>query len=462
MFDISPVVAILVVSSISSVWKGCLSVLYQKHKFIEVASQTSPCAIQYSSFDPEFILISRTFDIRVYSRDNMHAKITKNLALTAVLGLAHGQTCPRSSESAMNLLFSVIMPTKYTDYTVKSWLSENESLTFKEGERKLQQWQMGIRAKNTIQRIVNGYDTPADEAPYYVRILSCQNGASCGTCGASWISSTTILTAAHCHASNGTDIYYYKNPSDNSLQPSYTSPNVDSWIFHPCWDENGSLFQENYDVLVLTVTDAEPPMPIRLATPVNFAGLSSSYPSGNNDFISYGFGRTIGDGSDPTPSVLQRTYGIEYFSCSLIVYANGINRDDILCFNIENEHAICQGDSGGPRTKDSILYGLHSGFLSNTGGADCATNSNLNAESPYSPTNIMMTGSFSFDVSVAHYRDWIIENSDYSTDGVEFYGDQFTTVRSKYVSENFDLCRLLFNVLNKRSFCRNTLFKRAL
>ena len=243
----------------------------------------------------------------------------KKLAITTFFGFSASQSCPRSGTVNSNSIYASLFP----EATAKT--REPENLTFEEGDALLKEWQKSVSEANE-QRIVNGYDTPAGEAPFYVRIMSCTNGASCGTCGASWISSTTILTAAHCHSSTATDIYYYKNPTDNSLQPSYASPAVDSWMFHPCWDENGSLFQENYDVLILRVTDASPSMPIRLATPENQAALSTSYPSGENNFVSYGFGRTAGDGSDPTPAVLQRTYGIEYFNCTLSAYAYGVTQ----------------------------------------------------------------------------------------------------------------------------------------
>ena len=120
--------------------------------------------------------------------------------------------------------------------------------------------------------------------------------------------------------------------------------------------------------------------------------------------------------------MLQRTYGIEYLNCGLIVFSSG-SRDDIMCFKVQNEHAICQGDSGGPRIKNGKQYGLLSGFLSTVPNSDCSTNSNLNVNSPYSDTNIGLEGTLSFDTSVAKYIDWIKRNSDYTTTGVFFYGE---------------------------------------
>ena len=107
-----------------------------------------------------------------------------------------------------------------------------------------------------------------------------------------------------------------------------------------------------------------------------------------------------------------------------MVYSAG-SRDDIMCFKVQNEHAICQGDSGGPRTKNGKQYSLHSGFISNGNLPDavCSTNSDLDVNSPYSYTSIGLGGSLSFDTSVAEYVDWIKTNSDYTTTGVFFFGE---------------------------------------
>ena len=122
--------------------------------------------------------------------------------------------------------------------------------------------------------------------------------------------------------------------------------------------------------------------------------------------------------------MLQRTYGIEYLNCGLIVFSSG-SRDDIMCFKVQNEHAVCQGDSGGPRIKNGKQYALHSGFIFNSSVPDsvCSTNSDLNVNSPYNYTNIGLGGSLSFDTSVAEYLDWIKTNSDYTATGVFFFGE---------------------------------------
>merc|ERR1712166_136787 len=344
---------------------------------------------------------------------------SKTFLAGLLLNKASAQQCDRAGgiSPAFAQLFQLTNP-----FTQPRFDEKMTGLSFEKADFEMRKWQVQTKTKQDIQRIVGGYDTPDGEAPYYVRILQCAPDG-CSYCGATWISQTTILTAAHCVKSQTTEMYYYLNPSNNAYNGA--GPAVASWVTHECWDENASLWGNGFDIALLTVNNlADTVEVIRLAEPSDYSALPTGYPSNANDFVSYGFGRTDGDGVNGIPGVLQRTYGIEYLNCGLMVYATG-SRDDILCFKVANEHAICQGDSGGPRTKNGKQYALHSGYLasSDTPDAHCATNSDFNTDSPYSYTNIGMAGSMSFDTSVATYIDWIKVNSDYTTTGVFFFGE---------------------------------------
>ena len=175
-------------------------------------------------------------------------------------------------------------------------------LSFEDADSKMKAWQMQTKTKQSlpyfkqdIQRIVGGYDTPDGEAPYYVRVIQCTNDANCGSCGATWISQTTILTAAHCVNSGSTDMFYYVNPSVNAYE--VVGASVASWVTHECWDENNSIWDDGFDIALLTVDNLlEPVEVIRLADASDYSNLPTGYPSNVKDFVSYGFGRTDGDG----------------------------------------------------------------------------------------------------------------------------------------------------------------------
>ena len=146
-------------------------------------------------------------------RSFVHCPVGLSLFGLANINIIASQSCTRSANSQIfNQLFQMTNPFK-----AQSFDEQGEAgLTFTEADQKMRQWQLQVKTKRDINRIVNGYDTPAGEAPYYVRIVSCNSQGSCSTCGASWISQTKILTAAHCISSDTTDMYYYLNPESNA------------------------------------------------------------------------------------------------------------------------------------------------------------------------------------------------------------------------------------------------------
>ena len=186
-------------------------------------------------------------------------------------------------------------------------------------------WQMQTKPKQDIKRIVGGYDTPNDEAPYYVRILSCTNGADCGLCGATWISQTTILTAAHCVVSESTEMYYYLNPSNNAYNEAFAS--VASWVTHECWDEK-KIWDNGFDIALLTVDNlAKSVEVIRLAEAIDYSNLPTGYPSNVNDFVSYGFGRTDGEGNKARWNFFNNQYIFKILISSFPISFHWCSRD---------------------------------------------------------------------------------------------------------------------------------------
>jgi len=90
-------------------------------------------------------------------------------------------------------------------------------------------------------------------------------------------------------------MYYYLNPSNNAYNGAGAS--VASWVTHECWDENASIWDNGFDIALLTVDNlAKSVEVIRLAEAIDYSNLPTGYPSNVNDFVSYGFGMTDGEG----------------------------------------------------------------------------------------------------------------------------------------------------------------------
>ena len=291
-----------------------------------------------------------------------------------------------------------------------------------------------LNRDNSTQKIIGGLFASDLEAPYYVRLVSCEidnpNHSSCQTCGGSWISDTDILSAGHCVSRDDKHVFYYLNPDDNSLV-NEPSGKVSSWKHHECWDHRTTLvYADGYDIMILRVEGANFKDPVRLATSEEYQRLRFSNHPSDEYFVSYGFGNTGLSPFSTMPASLKKTFETQYFRCDLLNTFN--NRPDIMCYETVNSHTIFTGDSGGPRVQNGIQYGIHSGFywpnqlfaMQNSGSCiTCGMNSVFtdDGNGGYS-----LAGGVSVDTAIGNYYTWIRGNSNYNPDGV-FFGEEGIT-----------------------------------
>lgn len=248
-------------------------------------------------------------------------------------------------------------------------------------------------------RIVNGKRISSSDAPYYVRIATCTK-AECNTCGGSWISKTTILTAAHCvdmlvedkstvHLYTGADGKY-----SLSKVSQYAVKNLNQVKIHPNWNSTQPL--NGNDIALLKINDDDPVHLnyTRIPTVEEFLKINHC-----DVGIVRGTGKT-NTGENPT-EVLMEAEPVNYLPPYLLTaFPHPVDQaihniapftDSIIAFNSSNESAFCQGDSGGPLLMHGKLFGIVS--------------------YNYPPCD---QGLPNFYTSTAHFRDWILRNSDYT------------------------------------------------
>ncbi|KAJ8719662.1 hypothetical protein PYW08_011837 [Mythimna loreyi] len=197
----------------------------------------------------------------------------------------------------------------------------------------------------TSERIVGGNPAALGQFPYQVGLLATYSGiAGVGVCGGSIISSTRILTAAHCWFDGSTQALQFTVVYDTPFL-FHGGQRMDSSVVavHPEWKP----FLVRNDVLVIYL-----PAPIIFSDTVSPIAL----PSGEQvqqDFVGVtavasGFG-LISDGGSISNNQLLNYVNLIVISnnvCSLSFPA--IIQSSNICTSGNNGVGTCRGDSGGP------------------------------------------------------------------------------------------------------------------
>ena len=279
------------------------------------------------------------------------------------------------------------------------------SLKLKKIKRQLRKAKSYLTHKNNL-RVIGGNDVQDEsEAKWFVRLYSCMTKLSgCSACGGTWISSSEILTAAHCIKGNF-NYFWVNHDNENEAAKGTVFGTVLEIKIHEDW--NGDA-DRGFDIAILK-TNQNWDWTVDLADQNDFDNLVE----GQSKFIVYGFGWTDSSGSSPSPMILQKSISLNFWRCTqawfnerenawydFSIGSNG-KRDfsKTICFDGSKGSDMCPGDSGGPLIIDDSennkakQYGINSYIFGTCGSMP------------------------SVDTSVAHYLDWIELHSDFVRKG---------------------------------------------
>lgn len=185
-------------------------------------------------------------------------------------------------------------------------------------------------------RIVYGSLAQANQFPHF-GYLSLFRPTRSLFCGSALISTTWVVSAAHCLG----DVYGGQALFGSTNKLAMTvSRNIKRYIIHPYYNGPSPLAN---DIVLVELTSAVSlsnsvkviKLPTRAEVAKNFAGTT---------MVASGFGVTL---SGSVSSTLQYTYltGLTFNECKA---AHGVFIDSMLCGKSATGSSICGGDSGGP------------------------------------------------------------------------------------------------------------------
>ncbi|XP_063802244.1 chymotrypsinogen B-like isoform X1 [Pseudophryne corroboree] len=184
-------------------------------------------------------------------------------------------------------------------------------------------------------RIVNGEEAVPGSWPWQV---SLQDRTGWHYCGGSLISSTWVVTAAHCGVGN-TDRVVLGEHDRNSNAEQIQSLAVSRVFTHPNWNSNTI----NNDISLIKL--ATPAVLDSTASPVCLANPGESYDDGRI-CVTSGWGKTRYNALT-TPSKLQQT-ALPVISNTQCKTYWGNNISDVMVCAGAAGSSSCMGDSGGP------------------------------------------------------------------------------------------------------------------
>nr|ANS56506.1 chymotrypsin-like serine protease 1 [Antheraea yamamai] len=215
------------------------------------------------------------------------------------------------------------------------------------------------------QRIVGGSVTDILNIPYQVGLLI-DVGFGQSVCGGSILSTTRIVTAAHCqHDGVITAIRHTVVAGTNILFSGGTRIVSSDITMHPEWNPNTAA----NDIAVLRIS------PLTFGNSIQSIAL----PSGdeiNNNFIGWialasGFGRTA-DGATIGPNQRLSSVNLPIIGNDACAAIYGpIIQSGIICTSGDGGRGTCQGDSGGPLAATISGRRVLIGVISFTARAGC-------------------------------------------------------------------------------------------
>lgn len=218
---------------------------------------------------------------------------------------------------------------------------------------------LGLSTRVSTTRIVNGTDCNENNSPVVELLLTLPDGRT-GTCTGNMLTSTEVLTAAHC---------FFDNPVEVIATASGVSARAIRVISHPQVSVSANGFVTNDAAIV------------RLASPVNLPTLPvvlSRAPKSGDEIKIFGYGIT----EDQT--LTNNTTGTLR---SGEMKVSEVNSDFVSAdFNGDDGSNTCSGDSGGPALlefdgKIGIIGVLSTGAILECTAGDTSRFTNLQTQS---------------------------------------------------------------------------------
>ncbi len=204
-------------------------------------------------------------------------------------------------------------------------------------------------------RIVGGEKTTLAQYPYMAALVNRGSDARNAFCGASVISPTWILTAAHClenETANNLDVI---TGTDNLSQTgSAQRINVKQIIMHPNYDSQSVV----NDIALLELNSPTSAPAIAIASNNNPATFAEGVP------VSVaGWGNRSTSGEDFPEQLHNVTVEVSNFNQCSIAYG-GLENTQICAGVPQGKKDSCQGDSGGPLIARTANGAIQVGIVS--------------------------------------------------------------------------------------------------
>ncbi|KAM6976930.1 elastase 2 [Aplochiton taeniatus] len=193
----------------------------------------------------------------------------------------------------------------------------------------------------TITRVVGGDDVRQHSWPWQAS-LQYQSGSSFyHTCGATLISSTWVMTAAHCISRNTYRVYLGKHNLKDNNEAGSIAITPAKIIVHENWDSYRILNDIALIKLSTPVTITDTIMPACIPD------AGTILPNGAPCYVT-GWGRLWTGG--PIADILQQALlpVVSYPNCSKPDWWGSLVTNNMVCAGGDGDLASCNGDSGGP------------------------------------------------------------------------------------------------------------------
>merc|ERR1719412_3593192 len=197
--------------------------------------------------------------------------------------------------------------------------------------------QCGVKGGAANGRIVGGQETEEHEYPWQVGLVS-RNGRT-PWCGGTLISSTHVLTAAHCTDGAAASNIRVLLGEHNIADSVFNRVDVAEIINHPDW--NSQRIDNDYAILRLakpvTFTNEVAPACLPADTAATYAGVVATVT---------GWGRLIHEGNQPT-TLQEVDLTVTTKSACENAYGGHDITDNMICAAASGKSS-CNGESGGP------------------------------------------------------------------------------------------------------------------